>query len=181
MIWHSLAMSLAAVPVFLLCRRLHVSHRLSLGAAVVAVALPSLTWASYSRPTRSPIHSPSARLRDRRDARPPDRPAPGPHAGPLRRRHLRPCSVRRPPVVFVVAAIVLERGKLPTVVRRYRLSFALLALPFVLAAATGPAQGPRLLQLGHRTLARPRRDRPLGLARHVLLMFAGGVVLAPVR
>jgi len=47
LIWHALAMSLAAVPMFLLCRRLGLAERTAVIAGAFAVALPSLTWASY--------------------------------------------------------------------------------------------------------------------------------------
>ena len=47
LLWHALAMSLAAVPVFLLCRRLGLGERTAVAAGAFTVALPSLTWASY--------------------------------------------------------------------------------------------------------------------------------------
>src|SRR4051794_2602687 len=47
LVWHALAMSLAAVPVFLLCRRLQLSERVAVAGAAFTVALPSLTWASF--------------------------------------------------------------------------------------------------------------------------------------
>src|SRR5438094_198575 len=44
---NALAMSLAAVPVYLLCRRVGLSSRFGLAAAVVAVAFPDLLFSSF--------------------------------------------------------------------------------------------------------------------------------------
>src|SRR5439155_21990748 len=44
---NALAMSLAAVPVYLLCRRVGLSSRFGLTAAVIAVAFPDLLFSSF--------------------------------------------------------------------------------------------------------------------------------------
>src|SRR5438105_6214255 len=44
---NALAMSLAAIPVFLLCRRLGLSAAFGLGAAAIAVAAPDLLFANF--------------------------------------------------------------------------------------------------------------------------------------
>ena len=141
LVWHSLAMSLAAVPVFLLCRRLQLSQGLALGAAVFTVALPSLTWASFL--TADAIAYPFAigavcaivALLD----------------SPTRRLQVLvpvlcgAATLARVqyvvlPVVFVLAALVLERGRVGAAIRKYRLSFAILAAPIVLVVAAGPGK-----------------------------------------
>lgn len=45
---HALEMSLAAVPVFLLARRLELSDRTSLACAAVAITVPALYWAPFT-------------------------------------------------------------------------------------------------------------------------------------
>jgi hypothetical protein len=180
LVWHALAMSLAAIPVFLLCRRLHLSDRVSLAAGALAVTLPSLTWASYL--TADAIAYPLAlgalcaivALLDQ----------------PSRRLQVfvpvlcGAATLARVqyvvlPVVFLVAAAVLERGRVPSIARRYRLTLILFASPAILVFAAGPAK-----ILGYYSAV---TDLSLGAGAllHwftldiVLLMIASGVVLAP--
>ena len=62
------------------------------------------------------------------------------------------------PVVFVVAALVLERGRIVAAARRYPLTLVIFVAPVVLIGAAGPGEDPRLLLRRHRS--RSRRGVP---------------------
>jgi hypothetical protein len=179
--WHSLAMSLAAIPVYLLCRRLQASHRIGLAAAVVSVTLPSLIWASYL--TADAIAYPLALGAVCAMVAALDRPSVRLQAlvlGLSGAATFARVQYVVLPVVFVIAAIVLERGKVRTIVSRYRFSLVLLALPFAAAAATGPSK-----VLGYYSAVTGLSLDPGALARWgsvdaALLAFAAGIVLVPV-
>jgi asparagine N-glycosylation enzyme membrane subunit Stt3 len=54
---NALAMSLAAVPVYLLCRRIGLGAEFGLGAAAAAVAAPDLLFANFVLADRSHTRS----------------------------------------------------------------------------------------------------------------------------
>jgi hypothetical protein len=135
---NALAMSLAAIPVYLLARRLGLGSGLALGAAALAVACPDLLYASFVM--ADPIAYPLV--------------LGGIYAGV--------CALERPtrgaqlafvalgglaafarlqyvvlPAAFVFAAVVLERRR---ALRVHRLPLALLALPVMAALAVGPSR-----------------------------------------
>ena len=135
---NALAVSLAAVPVYLLARRLGLGSGLGLGAAALAVACPDLLYASFVM--ADPIAYPLV--------------LGGIYAGV--------CALERPtrraqlafvvlsglaafarlqyvvlPAAFVVAALVLERRRAPRV---HLLPFALMAAPVAAALAVGPSR-----------------------------------------
>jgi Dolichyl-phosphate-mannose-protein mannosyltransferase len=135
---NALAMSLAAVPVYLLARRLGLGSGLALGAAALAVACPDLLYASFVM--ADPIAYPLV--------------LGGIYAGvcalerPTRRAQLAFVALSGLaafarlqyvvlPAAFVVAAFVLERRR---ALRVHRLPLALFALPVVAALAVGPSR-----------------------------------------
>ena len=135
---NALAMSLAAIPVYLLARRLGLGSGLALGSAALAVACPDLLYASFVM--ADPIAYPLV----------------------LGGIYAAVCALERPtrraqlafvalgglaafarlqyvvlPAAFVVAAFVIERRR---ALRVHRLPLALLALPVVAALAVGPSR-----------------------------------------
>jgi len=135
---NALAMSLAAVPVYLLARRLGLGSGLALGAAALAVACPDLLYASFVM--ADPIAYPLV--------------LGGIYAGvcalerPTRRAQLAFVALSGLaafarlqyvvlPAAFVVAAFVLERRR---ALRVHRLPLALFALPVAAALAVGPSR-----------------------------------------
>jgi dolichyl-phosphate-mannose-protein mannosyltransferase len=138
---NALAMSLAAIPVYLLVRRLGGGTRAALAAAALTVASPDLFFASFV--LADSIAYPLV----------------------LGAVYLGVCALSRPtrlaqlgfaalaalatftriqyvflPVVFLAAAVVVEGGSVRAAVRRFRLSLALYAAPLALIAALGPTR-----------------------------------------
>ncbi len=180
LLWHALAMSLAAVPVFMLCRRLGLGERTAVAAGAFAVALPSLTWASYL--TADAIAYPLALAAFCALIALLDRPSrwlqvlmPILCAGATLAR----VQYVVLPAVFVVAALVLERGRIVAAARRYPLTLAIFFAPVVLIGAAGPAKilgyysAVTGLGLDAGALAR------WGAVDVALLAVASGVVLVP--
>jgi hypothetical protein len=135
---NALLMSLAAVPVFLLARRLSLSARYALGCAVFAVAIPDLVFASYT--LADPVAYPFAMGALAAGVAAIDR--------PTRRTQLLFLTLAVLatfarvqyvvlPAAFVVAALVVDRRR---VLKTQRLPLILMSLPLVLAVALGPAR-----------------------------------------
>jgi Dolichyl-phosphate-mannose-protein mannosyltransferase len=135
---NALLMSLAAVPVFLLARRLSLSSRYALLCAVFAVAIPDLVFASYT--LADPVAYPFAMGALAAGVAALDR--------PTRRTQLLFLALAVLatfarvqyvvlPAAFVVAAIVVDRRR---VLKTQRLPLVLMALPLVVAVALGPAR-----------------------------------------
>jgi hypothetical protein len=180
LVWHAFAISLAAVPVFLLCRRLGVTERAAVMAGAFAVALPSLTWASYL--TADAIAYPLALTAFWAVIALLDRPS-------RRLQVLLPllcgaAALARVqyiviPVVFILAALVLEHGRVVAVARRYPLTLAIFCAPVVVIGAAGPSKilgyysAVTSLGLNLGALAR------WGAVDVALLAVASGVVLVP--
>ena len=134
---NALLMSLAAVPVYLLARRLSLSSRYALCCAVFAVAIPDLVFASYT--LADPVAYPFAMGALAAGVAALDR--------PTRRTQLLFLTLAFLatfarvqyvvlPAAFVVAALVLDRRR---VLKTQRLPLVLLALPLVVALGLGPA------------------------------------------
>jgi hypothetical protein len=180
LIWHALAMSLAAVPVALLCRRLQLPNRVALAAGAFSVALPALTWGSYL--TADAIAYPLAlgaicaiveTLR-----------------APTWRKQLlaltlcgAATSARVQYVVlfavFAVASTVIAQGRLRELVKSYRFSLVVLAIPAALVVARGPGK-----ILGYYSAVTSLGVHPVAIAHWIgvdlaLLALATGVVLVP--
>lgn len=135
---NALAMSLAAVPVYLLCRRLGLGAGLALGAGAIAVASPNLLYASFvlADPIAYPLVLGAV--------------CAGVHALARPRRGSQLAFVALSglatfarvqyvilPVAFVAAAALLERRR---VIRAHALPLALFAAPVVVALALGPGR-----------------------------------------
>ena len=135
---NALAMSLAAIPMYLLLRRLGGGSRPALAAAALTVASPDLFVSSFV--LADAIASARARrgLRRRLRAGGADAPA----AARLRGARLLATFARVQyvllPAVFVAATLVVERGSVRATWRRFRLSLLLYAAPLALPAALGP-------------------------------------------
>lgn len=177
---HALAMSLAAIPAYLLARRLGLGTWFALGAAALAVSGPNLMYASFM--LADPIAYPLA----------------------LAAICAGVCALSRPtaraqlafvafsglatfaraqyvllPAAFLGAALIVERGSVRRVVRNLRLSLALLATPLLVLAALGPAR-----ILGPYVGLADERIRPGDLLHWaatdaMLLAYSAGWVLVP--
>ena len=135
---NALLMSLAAVPVYLLARRLSLSARYALCCAVFAVAIPDLVFASYT--LADPVAYPFAMGALAAGVAALDR--------PTRRTQLLFLTLAFLatfarvqyvvlPAAFVVAALVVDRRRM---LKTQRLPLVLMALPLVVAVALGPAR-----------------------------------------
>ncbi|MDQ2983372.1 MAG: glycosyltransferase family 39 protein [Actinomycetota bacterium] len=177
---NALAMSLAAVPVYLLARRLELGHWVALVAGVLAVASPDLFFASFV--LADPLAYPLA----------------------LGAIYAAVCALSRPswrsqlaflalaglatfariqyallPLVLLAAALIVERGRVRQVLRDFRLTVAILVAPVVLLLATGPSKA-----LGYYNGIVDLNVRPGALAHWIstdamLLVYCGGWVLVP--
>ena len=135
---NALAMSLTAVPVFLLARRLRLSPRYSLACAVFAIALPDLVFSAYT--TADPVAYPLVL------------------AAIAAAVHALDTGARRAQLLFVTfaglatfariqflalfvafaaAALVTERVG---AFKKYRVTLLLILVPLAAAAAAGPAR-----------------------------------------
>jgi hypothetical protein len=177
---HSVAMSLAAVPVYLLARRLHLSTTVALGSALVAVACPDLLYAGFM--LSDPIAYPLVLA--------------GLYAGvcaleqPTRRAQVAFFSFSALatftrvqyvalPLAFALAVVVLERGNVRRAVSRFRLSLALFGVPALAVLALGPGK-----LLGAYAGVTTVGFHPLAILHWaatdaMLLIYASGVVLLP--
>jgi hypothetical protein len=135
---NALAMSLAAVPVYLLCRRLGLGSGFSLGSAAISVATPNLLYASFV--LADPIAYPLVLGAICAGVHALARPARGSQlafvalAGLATFARVQYVVV---PVAFVAAAVLLERRR---VLRAHGLPLALLAVPALAASALGPGR-----------------------------------------
>lgn len=177
---NSLFMSLAAVPVYLLCRRLELGAWLGIAAAALTVASPDLFYTSFV------LADPLAYLLVLCAV----------YAGvsaltrPTRRSQLAFVALAGLstfarvqyallPLVFAVAALLVERGRVRAVVGRYRLSLAIFVAPVLAFLALGPTK-----VLGYYSGLAKYHVHP-GAILHwfgtdgMLLAYAGGWVLVP--
>ena len=177
---HALAMSLAAVPVYLLCRRVGLGKWFALGAGLFAVMSPDLFYVSFV--LAEPIAYPLALAAIYLAVRVLDE--------PTRRTQVTlvtACGLATfariqyivLPAAFVVAALVVEQGNVRRVVSRLRLSLGLVAAPLLLALALGPSR-----VLGYYSgiadlQAHPGRILHWLATDSMLLAYASGCVLVP--
>jgi hypothetical protein len=135
---NALAMSLAAIPVYLLCRRLGLGSWLALGAAAIAVASPNLLYASFV--LADPIAYPLVLGALCAGVHALARPARGSQLAFVALAGLATFARVQYvilPVAFVAAAVLLERRR---VLRAHGLPLALFAAPVVVALALGPGR-----------------------------------------
>jgi hypothetical protein len=133
-----LAMSIAAVPVYLLCRRLGLGSWFSLAAAAIAVASPDLLYASFV--LADPIAYPLVLGALCAGVHALARPARGSQLAFVALAGLATFARVQYvilPVAFAAAALVLERRR---VLRAHALPLALFAAPVLLALALGPGR-----------------------------------------
>ena len=173
---NAVLMSLAAVPVYLLARRLSLSAGYALACAAFAVAIPDLVFASYT--LADPVAYPFAMGALAAGVAALERPA--------RRMQLLFLALAGLatfarvqyvvlPAAFVAAAVLVDRRR---VLRTQRLPLFLLALPVVGAVALGPARvfgyyaNVTHLHVGGALLHWAGVDL-------FLLAFAAGIVLVP--
>jgi hypothetical protein len=136
---NALAMSLAAIPVYLLVRRLGGGAWMALAAGALTVASPDLFFASFvlADAIAYPLVLGAVYLGVCALSEPTRRLQVGFAALAGLATFTRVQYVFLP-VVFVVAALVVERGSVRTVWRRFRLSLCLYAAPLLLVAVLGP-------------------------------------------
>jgi hypothetical protein len=135
---NALLMSLAAVPVYLPARRLSLSTRYALLCAVFAVAIPDLVFASYT--LADPVAYPFAMGALAAGVAALDRPAKRTQLLFLTLAFLATFARVQYvvlPAAFVVAALVVDRRR---ALKTQRLPLVLMALPFAVAVAMGPAR-----------------------------------------
>ena len=135
---NALLMSLAAVPVYLLARRLSLSSRYALSCAVFAVAIPDLVFASYT--LADPVAYPFSMGALAAGVAALDRPAKRTQLLFLTLAFLATFARVQYvvlPAAFVVAALVVDRKR---ALKTQRLPLVLLALPLVVALGLGPAR-----------------------------------------
>ncbi len=177
---NALAMSLAAVPAYLLLRKLGGSAWAGLAAAALTVASPDLFFSTFL--LADAIAYPLV----------------------LGAVYLGVCALSRPsrgaqlgfatlavlatftriqyvflPLLFVAAALVVERGSVKETWRRFRLSIVLYVAPLAFAAALGPRR-----LLGYYSGVADLHVRPDSIAHWVgtdamLLAYAAGFALVP--
>ena len=177
---HAVAMSLAAVPVYLLARRVGLTPWERLGCAAVTLALPAFVFSSYI--TADAIGFPLALL--------------SLYAGAVT---LEQATKRSQalfllaagatvftrvqyvviPAAFAVAALVVSRGRLHTAARRYPVVGGAFALGAVALLAAGPG---RTLGYYHSVLHLHIAPTTVGrwiAADAMLIAYAVGVVVVP--
>ena len=174
---HGIAMSLAAVPVYLLARKLGLREWFALGSALVAVALPDLVYSSFtlSDPIAYPLVLAAVYAGVVALERPTGRAQLAFFAFAALATFAR-VQYAALPVVFAFAAILLEGRH---VFSRYRLSVALWGVPALAVLAVGPGR-----LLGAYSGVTSVGIHPFSILRWsasdlMLLVYACGVVLVP--
>jgi hypothetical protein len=140
--YHSIAMALAAVPVYLIARRLDVSTRLALACAAAAVVTPGLLYASYM--TADAVGYLLALVAVLAAVRALDRPSVATQAWFLLAAGLATFARLQYAVLvpaFMGAALVVERWHVVRAVRR----FAVVSSAVAVACVPGAVLGSRLL------------------------------------
>ena len=136
---HALAVSLAAIPAYALARHVGLDRRASLGVAALAIAWPGLTYASSM--LADPVAYPLMLTAVLAGVRALDRPTGRRQALFLAMAGLTTLARVQYvvlPVIFLVAAVVVERGSVRRVASRFRLTLVALGLPLVASLAFGP-------------------------------------------
>ena len=177
---HAVAVSVAAVPVYLLARRVGLSSRSGLLCAALTLLLPTLVYASYV--TADALALPLALGAVAAGVAALERPTTRSQLAFLSLAVLATATRVQYvvlPAAFLVAALVVERGSLKQMVRQQRLVVVLLALPALALVATGPAHA-----LGYYSTVLDLRLDPGALATWLatdamLLCYAVGWVLVP--
>ena len=177
---NALAMSVAAVPVYLLVRRLGGGDWLSLAAAALTVVSPDLFFSSFvlADAIAYPLVLGAVYLGVRALAQPSRRLQLGFAALAVLATFARIQYVFLP-LVFVAAALVVERGSVRIVWSRFRLSVLLYTAPLAFAAVLGPRR-----LLGYYSGVADLHVKPGEIAHWLgtdamLLAYAAGFALVP--
>ncbi len=136
---HAVAMSLAAVPVFLLARRLGLGDRVALVCALLAVTAPALVYTSYL--TADAVGYLLALTSVATFVRVLERPTRTTQAALVLLSGLTALARLEYavlPLVFVLAAVVVEGGSPRRVLRRYPVTLGLFALVLAALLLSGP-------------------------------------------
>ncbi len=176
---HSLAMSLAAVPAYLLARRIGLGQGFALGCAAIAVVCPDLMYVSFV--IADPIAYPLALGAIYAGVCALDRPSRRGQIAFLALAGLATFARVQYvflPIAFLAASLVVERGRIRAAVRSVRLTALLMALPLLAAAALGPGR-----LLGYYSSI-GRLHLGLGFLRWVVndamfIAYASGWILVP--
>ncbi|MDX6426937.1 MAG: hypothetical protein QOD52_2342 [Gaiellaceae bacterium] len=173
---NALFMSLAAVPVYLLARRLSLSTRYALACALFTVAIPDLVYASYT--LADPVAFPLVLAALCSGVAALERPQARTQIAFLVFAGLATLARMQYvvlPLAFLAAALVLDRR---AVLRRHRLPLAMFALPALAAFALGPS---RILGL-YAPIVHLHVNGQIAkwvLVDLFLLAFSTGIVLTP--
>jgi hypothetical protein len=136
---HAMAMAVAAVPAYLLVRRLGGGKWVGLAAAALAVAAPSLVYTSYV--TADAVAYPLVLAAIYAGVGTLARPT---HRGQIAFLAFASLATFARvqyvvlPLAYLAAALVVERGRVQRVARLHALTLAALALPVLAALALGP-------------------------------------------
>lgn len=177
---HALAMSLAAVPAYLLCRRLGLGKWLGVASGAIAVSFPALVLSSYV--TADAVAYTLALTAVWLGVRALDVPTPRAQLAFLGAAGLTTFARVQYvvlPLAFLAAALVVERGRVRVAARLLRPTLLLLALPVAAVAALGVHRvlgyyaGVTDLPVGALGLARALATQAMGLS------YAAGFVLLP--
>lgn len=178
----ALFMSLAAVPVFLLARRLGLGSGIALALAALALAVPDFVYASWM--LAEPVAYPLALAAFAVGVSALVRPRPGLQLSFLALAGLATFARAQfvvLPACFLAAALLLglRERRLRAVLREQALVLGLLAFPLLALVALGPGRA-----LGFYEGVLDLELASLGLAKWagfdaMLLVYASGVVLAP--
>ena len=177
---HAVASALAAVPVYLLARRLGLAPWQRLGCAAFGLLLPELVYSSYV--TADTVALPLALgavyagvvALDEATRR-----SQGAFLALAGLAAFARVQYAVIPVAFLIAAAVTSRGNIAAVLRRYRLTLAVLATPVLLAVAIGPT---RALGYYHGVLDLGVSPTSIGkwiAIDAMMLVFACGATLVP--
>jgi len=177
---HVVAMSLAAIPVYWMARRVGAAPWQAVACGAYTIALPSMLFTSYI--TADAVAFPLALGAAAVGVAAVDRPRRLNQVGFVTFAAL--ATLTRVqyvivPVAFAVAALVLEEGRPLRAVRRYRWTFVPLAVPALAAIAVGPGR-----VLGYYRGVLDSSIQPTVIAHWLavdgmLIAYAGGVALVP--
>lgn len=177
---NALLMSLAAIPVYLLSRRLGLGAGLALAGAALTVASPDLFFVSFvlADPLAFPLVLGSLYAGVCALARPSRRSqlAFVALAGLTMLTRIQYAPL---PLAFVVGALAVERGSVRSLLSRFRLTWAILVAPLVALAAVGPSR-----VLGYYNSIIELHVRPGAILHWIatdsmLLVYCAGWVLVP--
>lgn len=177
---NALAMSLAAVPVYLLARRIGLEKWLALVCGALAVASPDLFFASFvfADPVAYPLVL-SAVCAGVYALGEPSRRAQFAFAAFSGLAAFARIQYVVVPVAFLAAALVVERGSVRRFLSRFRATLALLVLPVLALVVVGPAR-----VLGYYRGVVDQEVRPSALLHWfgvdaMLLAYSAGWILVP--